>query len=194
MQLQENLKENPFGLRWQLETLYCTSQLHASQGQQFQGSRCSGAVGNGVFLAASDCPLPIPLAGCCWNGSGHFYVEGTMQRRPALLMLHGSVHLRPLHTTDWALLLYPQTLILPTHSSRPAAHSTTQKQSSSRRTWMTSPKKRPLNNMHPSRWKIKHLIFLECYTCFVIQKHGITESSHKNEIDMEYHGIFGQIN
>lgn len=126
VQLQENLKENPFGLCWQLETLYCTSQLHASQGQWFKGSLCSGAVGNGVFLAASDCPLPIPLAGCCWNGSGHFYVEGTMQRRPALLMLHGSVHLRPLHTTDWALLLYPQTLILPTHSSRPAAHSTIQ--------------------------------------------------------------------
>lgn len=126
LQLQENLKENPFGFGWQLETLYYTSQLHASQGQWFKGSLCSGAVGNGVFLAASDCPLPIPLAGCCWNGSGHFYVEGTMQRHPTLLMLHGSVHLRPLHTSNWAFLLYPQTLILPTHSSWPAAHSTTQ--------------------------------------------------------------------
>lgn len=75
VQLQENLKENPFGFGWQLETLYCTSQLHAIQGQRFQGSLCSGAVGNGVFLAASDCPFPIPLAGCCCNGSGHFYVE-----------------------------------------------------------------------------------------------------------------------
>ncbi len=127
MQLQENLKENPFGFGWQLETLYCTSQLHGSQGQRFQGSLCSGAVCNGLFLAASDCPFPIPLAGCCWNGSGHFYVEGTMQRRHALLMLHGSVHLRPLHPTDWALLLYSQTLILPTHSSRLAAYSAIQR-------------------------------------------------------------------
>lgn len=111
------LKENPLVLGWQLETLHCTSQLYASEGQRFQGSLCSRAVGNGVFLAASDSPSPLLAVAEMGQAISMWRVQ--WQRHPALLMLHSSKHLRPLHTTDWALLLYPQTLILPTHSSLP---------------------------------------------------------------------------
>lgn len=55
-----------------------------------------------VFLASPRLPPP-PTASRCWTGSGHVNVEGTKQRHPGLLVLHGSQLRAPLHPTDWDL-------------------------------------------------------------------------------------------
>lgn len=57
----------------------------------------------GVVFLASPRLSPPPTASRCWTGSGHVNVEGTKQRHPALLVLHGSQLRVLLHPTDWNL-------------------------------------------------------------------------------------------
>lgn len=61
---------------------------------------------------------PPPTASHCWTGSGHVNVEGTKQRHPALLALHGSWLRALLHPHGLGPQMLSGCQYIRTHSQR----------------------------------------------------------------------------